>query len=75
MANIGVINLEDGVVVEKHGQCRLQGRKNKPKASITEISSSILAKRRCVHPLGRKNKVKTSTTPTNISEHLDVSLA
>jgi hypothetical protein len=56
MANIGVINLEDGVVVQKHGQGRLQGSKNKPKASVAEISSSTLTKRRCGHPLGRKNK-------------------
>jgi hypothetical protein len=47
MANIGVINLEDGVVVEKHGQGHLQGSKNKPKASIAEISSSTLAKHHC----------------------------
>jgi hypothetical protein len=40
-----------------------------------EISSSTLAKRRRGCPLGSKNKVKTSATPTNTSEHLDVSLA
>jgi hypothetical protein len=68
MANIGVINLEDGVVVEKHGQGRLQGSKNKPTASVAEISSSTLAKHRCGHPLGRKNKVKTSLhLPTSAS--------
>jgi hypothetical protein len=75
MADIGVVNLEDGVVVEKHGRGRPRGSKKKAKASVTEISSSIPDKRRRAHPLGSKNKVKTSATPTNISEHLDVSLA
>jgi hypothetical protein len=63
------------VVVEKHGQGRSRGSKNKPKASAAEISSSTPAKHRRGRPLGSKNKVKTSSTLTNISEHLDVSLA
>jgi hypothetical protein len=75
MADTRVINLEDGVVVEKRGRGRPRGSKNKPKASVAEISSSTLAKLHHDRPLGSKNKVKTSATPTNISKHLDVSLA
>jgi hypothetical protein len=75
MADTGVINQEDGVVVEKHGRGRPRGSKNNPKASAMQISSSTLAKRCRGRPLGSKNKVKTSATPTNTSKHLDVSLA
>jgi hypothetical protein len=75
MADTGVVNLEDGVVVDKCGRGRPRGSKNKPKASVTEIYSSTLAKRLCGCPLGSKNKVKTSDTPTNINKHLDLSLA
>jgi hypothetical protein len=75
MADTGVINLVDGVVVEKRGRGHPGGSKNKPKAPVAEISSSTLAKRCRGCPLGSKNKVKTFATPTNTSEHLDVSLA
>jgi hypothetical protein len=75
MADTGVINLEYGVVVEKHGRGHSQGSKNKPKASVVGISSSTLDQCRRGRPLGSKNKVKTSVTPTNISKHSDVSLA
>jgi hypothetical protein len=50
-------------------------QKNKAKASAVDASSSTPIKLRRGHPLGSKNKVKTSATPTNTSEHLDVSLA
>jgi hypothetical protein len=53
----------------------LEGEKNKAKASAVNASSSTLIKHRRGHPLGSKNKVKTSATPTNTSEHLYVSLA
>jgi hypothetical protein len=75
MANIGVINLRMAWWWRNMVKVVRGAAKNKPKTSVAEISSSTLAKRRCGHPLGRKNKVKTSTTPTNISEYLDVSLA
>jgi hypothetical protein len=60
MADTGVINLEDAKVVEKCGRGRHQGRKNKPKASIVDASSSTLAKHRRGRPLGSKNKVKAA---------------
>jgi hypothetical protein len=75
LTDIRVINLEDGVVVEKRGRGHPWGNKNKPKASIAKISSSTPAKCHRGHPLGCKNKVKTSATLTNINEQLDVSLA
>jgi hypothetical protein len=68
MADTGVINLDDGVVVEKRGQGHPRGSKNKPKASVMQTSSSTPAKRRHGHPVGSKNKVKASVhrpTPTS----------
>jgi hypothetical protein len=75
MADTRVINLEGGMVAEKHGRSHPQGSKNKPKASIMQASSSTVAKHCRGRPLGSKNKTKASATPTNINEHLDVSLA
>jgi hypothetical protein len=63
------------MVVEKRGRGRPQGRKNNPKASIVDASSSTPAKHRHGRPLGRKNKVKAATAPTSVGDHLDVSLA
>jgi hypothetical protein len=44
-------------------------------ATVAEISSSTPIKRHRGYPLGSKKKVKTSATLTNVSEHLDASLA
>jgi hypothetical protein len=73
MANTGVIDLDGGVVVEKHGRGRPRGSKNKPKVVIMEASSSTPAKQRPGHPLGSKNKAKDSTS--HINDPLDVSVA
>jgi hypothetical protein len=73
MADIGIIDLDGGVVVEKRGRGHPLGSKNKPKVAIMEASSSSPAKRRPGHPLGRKNKAKASTS--QINEPLDVSVA
>jgi hypothetical protein len=41
MADVGVINLDDATMVEKHGRGRPRGsKKNNPKASAADASSS-----------------------------------
>jgi hypothetical protein len=60
-ADTGVIDLDTGAVVEKHGCGRPRGSKNKPKdASMAVLSSSAPVKRRPGRPLGTKNKLKPS---------------
>jgi hypothetical protein len=63
MADTDVIDLDTGVVVEKHGRGRPRGSKNKPKESaMAGSSSSAPVKRRPGRPLGSKNKPKLSTS-------------
>jgi hypothetical protein len=40
MADIGVVDLDVGVVVEKHGRGRPHGSKNKSNATTMDVSSS-----------------------------------
>jgi hypothetical protein len=71
MADTGVVDLDVGVVVEKHRRGRPRGSKNKTKVIAMASSSSAPAKRRPGHPLGSKNKSKSSTS--QVDEPLDVS--
>jgi hypothetical protein len=74
MADTGVVNLDAGVVVEKHGRGRPRDNKNKSKAATMDVaSSSALVKRRPSRPLGSKNKPKPSAPPAN--ESLDANTA
>jgi hypothetical protein len=66
MADTRVVDLDAGIVVEKHGRGRPCGSKNKSKAASMPISSSsALVKRRPGRPLGSKNKPKPSTSLAN----------
>jgi hypothetical protein len=68
MADTGVVNLDAGVVVKKHGCGRPRGSKNKSKEATMDVaSSSAPVKRRLGHPLGSKNKPKFSSPPANES--------
>jgi hypothetical protein len=71
MADTGVVDLDAGIVVQKHGRGHPRGSKNKPKVIAIASSSSAPAKRRPGHPLGSKKKSKSSTSQVN--EPLDVS--
>jgi hypothetical protein len=64
MADAGVIDLDVGAVMEKHGRGRPRGSKNKPKdVSMVASSSSMPMKRqRPGRPLGSKNKPKPSSS-------------
>jgi hypothetical protein len=63
MADAGVIDLDTGAVIEKHGRGRPCGRKNKPKdVSMVASSSSVPIKRHPGRPLGSKNKPKPSSS-------------
>jgi hypothetical protein len=73
MADTRVVDLDAGVVAEKHGRGRPPGSKNKPKVVTMAMSSSASAKWRPGHPLGSKNKSKSSTS--QVYEPLDVSAA
>jgi hypothetical protein len=74
MADTEVVDLDAGVVVEKHGCGRPRGSKNKSKvASMAVSSSSALVKRHPGRPLGSKNKPKSSASPAN--ESLDANAA
>jgi hypothetical protein len=65
MADTGVVDLDAGVVVEKHGRGRPRGSKNKSKVATLEVSSSAPVKWRPGRLLGSKNKSKSSASPTN----------
>jgi hypothetical protein len=76
MADVGVIDLDTGAVMEKRGRGRPCGSKNKPKGASLVASSSSASMKRCLgHPLGSKNKPKppfavaqgASTAPRNAS--------
>jgi hypothetical protein len=74
MADTGVIDLDTGAMVEKHGHGRPRGSKNKPKGASTTISSSFApVKQHPSHPLGSKNKPKTSDSLAN--KPLDATIA
>jgi hypothetical protein len=73
MVDTGVVDLDVGVVVEKHGRGRPRGSKNKAKVISTAASSSAPIKRRPGRPLGSNNKPRSSTS--QINEPLDVSAA
>jgi hypothetical protein len=73
MADTGVIDLDAGIMVEKHGRGHPRGSKNKPKVATMAVSSSAPVKWRPGHPLGSKNKSKSSTC--QVHEPLDVSAA
>jgi hypothetical protein len=61
MADAGVIDLDTGAMVEKHGRGRPRGSKNKPKDTSMVASSSATPMKRCPnHPLGSNNKPKSS---------------
>jgi hypothetical protein len=62
MADAGVIDLDTGAVMEKHGHGHPRGSKNKPKdVSMVASSSAVPMKRRPGRPLGSKNKPKPSS--------------
>jgi hypothetical protein len=64
MVDVGVIDLDTGVVVEKRGRGRPCGSKNRPKDVSMMVSSSSAPMKRCPgHPLGSKNKPKPSSSP------------
>jgi hypothetical protein len=66
MADTEVVDLDAGVVVEKHGCGRPRGSKNKSKvASMVVSSSSAPVKWHPGRPLGSKNKPKSSAPPAN----------
>jgi hypothetical protein len=74
MADTGIIDLDTGVVVEKHGRRRPRGSKNKPKETSMVVSSSFgPVKRRPGRPLGSKNKPTPSTSL--VSKPLDANVA
>jgi hypothetical protein len=73
MADTRVIDLDAGIMVEKHGRGRPHGSKNKPKVATMAASSSAPVKWCPGRPLGSKNKSKSSTCQVN--EPLDVSAA
>jgi hypothetical protein len=63
MADAGVIDLDTGAVMEKHGRGRPRGSRNKPKGLSMVASSSVMPmKRRPDRPLGSKNKPKPSSS-------------
>jgi hypothetical protein len=62
MADNRVVDLDAGIMADKHGCGRPPGRKKKPKVVTMVASSSASAKRRPGHPLGSKNKSKSSTS-------------
>jgi hypothetical protein len=63
MADAGVIDLDTGVVVEKHGHGRPRSSKNKPKVASMVASSSSAPVKQCPgHPVGSKNKPKPSSS-------------
>jgi hypothetical protein len=63
MADDGVIDLDTGAMVEKHGRGRPHVSRNKPKdISMVASSSAAPMKRRPDRPLGSKNKPKSSST-------------
>jgi hypothetical protein len=59
MADAGVIDIDAGAVMEKHGRGCPGGSKNEPK-DLSRVASSfaITMKRRPGRPLGSKNKPK-----------------
>jgi hypothetical protein len=74
MADTGVVDLDAGVMVEKHGRGRPRGSKNKSKAATMDVASSSAPVKRCpCRPLGSKNKPKSSAPPAN--ESLDANVA
>jgi hypothetical protein len=74
MADIGIIDQDTGVMVEKLGRGYPRGSKNKPKAILMAVSSSSAPmKRRPGRPLGSKNKPKPSSSL--VSTPLDVDVA
>jgi hypothetical protein len=73
MADTRVVDMDAGVVAEKHGRGRPRGSKNKPKVVTMAACSSASAKWCPSRPLGSKNKSKSSTSQVN--EPLDVSAA
>jgi hypothetical protein len=61
MADAGVIDLDTGAMIEKHGRGRPRGSKHKPKdVSMVASSSSASMKRRPGRLLRSKNKPKPS---------------
>jgi hypothetical protein len=63
MAVAGVIDLDNGAMVEKRGHGHPRSSKNKPKVvSMVASSSSTPMKRRPSRPLGSKNKPKPSSS-------------
>jgi hypothetical protein len=75
MADTGVIDLDAGVVVDKHGRGHPHGSKNKSKGASMAVSSfsSVPVKWCPGRPLGSKNKLKPSTSLAN--EPLDATAA
>jgi hypothetical protein len=75
MVDAGDVNLGTGVLIEKRGQGRHHGSKNKPKDASMVASSSAFVKRRPGCPVGSKNKSKvtaaaapsSSSAPCNAS--------
>jgi hypothetical protein len=63
MVDVGVIDLDTGAVIEKHGRGHPHDSKNKPKdVSMVASSSAVPMKRRPGRPLGSKNKPKPSSS-------------
>jgi hypothetical protein len=63
MADTGVVDLDNGIVMEKHGRGRPRGSRNKPKGlSVAASLSTAPMKRRPGRPLGSKNKPKSSSS-------------
>jgi hypothetical protein len=66
MADTGVVDLDVGVMEEKHGRGRPHGSKNKSKVASMAASSSSAPVKRCPgRLLGSKNKPKPSASLAN----------
>jgi hypothetical protein len=63
MADAGVIDIDNGAVMEKRGRGRPHSSKNKPKVFSMVASSSAMPMKRCPgRQLGSKNKLKPSSS-------------
>jgi hypothetical protein len=71
MADAEVVDLDVGIMGEKHGRGRPRGSKNKPNVISMAASSFVPIKWRPGCPLESKNKPRSSTS--QINEPLDVS--
>jgi hypothetical protein len=66
MADTGVVDLDAGVMVEKHGRSRPHGSKKKILSIFHGSFFSSAPVKRCPgRPLGSKNKPKPLASPAN----------